>query len=58
MPIRHDAGAIPDPSMRRVARLLLLLSLAVYGCLRRSLLIGRLHLRDRGRKPRGPPRYT
>ena len=27
MPIRHDAGAIPDPSTRRVARLL---SLAVY----------------------------
>ncbi len=28
------------------------------GCLRRSLLIGRLHLRDLGRKPRVPPRYT
>ena len=28
------------------------------GCLRRSLLIGRLHLRDRGRKPLVPPRYT
>ena len=27
-------------------------------CLRRSLLIGRLHLRDLGRKPRVPPRYT
>ena len=30
MPIRHDAGAIPDPSTCRVARQLLLLSLAVY----------------------------
>ena len=27
-------------------------------CLRRSLLIGRLHLRDLGRKPRVPPRDT
>ena len=30
----------------------------VYRCLRRSLLIGRLHLRALGRKPRVPPRYT
>ena len=27
MPIRYDAGAVPDPSTRRAARLLLLLSL-------------------------------
>ncbi len=30
----------------------------VVGCLRRSLLIGRLHLRDLGQKQWVPPRYT
>ena len=34
------------------------LATLIAGCLRRSLLIGRLHLRDLGRKPRVPPRYT
>ena len=47
----HDGGR-DDDTHRFILRRL------VSGCLRRSLLIGRLHLRDLGRKPRVPPRYT
>ena len=62
--IVHDALALrrlDDPeSVTEATRALVagVKTLLDRRCLRRSLLIGRLHLRDLGRKPRVPPRYT